>query len=1050
MIFEGQTIRRTSHVTERPEEGASRAVGLDWRAGALLGAALLASAAPGCSSSDPAEGGRELGPSPHAALHSSLRSAPRASQPAYDERSVIVRWKKATGVSALHARALRVSALAKAKASFLDKDGDGVYDRFRNVDRSGHLMKVDLAPGVSVPEALAALRADPNVAYAEPNHRYQLTAVPDDARFSELWGMHNTGQQGGVVDADIDAPEAWELSTGSRAVVVGVLDSGVDYLHPDLAANMWTNPNELAGNGVDDDGNGIVDDLHGADFFAGDGDPMDDGSHGTHCAGSIGAVGGNGLGVSGVNQQVSIMALRFGLDDDSAIAAIDYVLAQRAAGVNIRALSNSWGGGGESLALREAIEALAAADILFVAAAGNDGGANNDSHPFFPASYDLPNVISVAATTRFDTLAAFSNIGPVSVDLGAPGQSILSTQPGQRYRLASGTSMATPHVAGAAALALSLDGSLDSAELKALLLDTGDPIPALEGVTASGRRLNVGSMLEAIGRPGPRFQLGLGQPRAVVNQGASVLLPLSIDALEGFNGDVALSASAAAAFEGSLAITPAVIAAPGSATLEVTAAEGAAVGTYTLTVTAESGGASRTRTAILTVRPAGTAETSFSSTEPPQPIPPDGTKAVSVLHVEPGIDILSARLDVHLTHSATELQITLTSPAGTRVHLLGEREELIADRRGGGEARGQVATASSLYTFNIPFDLVGQQAQGDWVLQVADVWGEGEGTLDGWTLHLLGPLSAPTFRLGALGALEVQQGSTVTTAVDVFSINGFGGATALSALAPPELGTTFSFLPATVTAPGASAMTVEVGCAARLGLHSVPITGTHGATSRTSDLSLMMRPFRSQLFTYASVDTPLPIPDGDFEGAVSSLEVSDDTALHALTVHVDLTSFFVFDVALELIAPDGRVVPLWPSSPGPDLHETFTITELDGAQTLGTWSLRVADQFEGFPTTLDSWTLRFEGGATPSPPTAAFTAAASGLTAAFGDASTSIDCGGIREWAWRFGDGTTSSQRSPRHTYVASGTYRVSLTVTAATGLTATTTRTVAVRRPRP
>lgn len=1040
MIIEAQRIHRTSRVAERPDE-RSRAALCDRPrpAKGLLCAALLAATA-SCSSSPSSDEPAAPPTSEHG--RDGRAGAPR---PALDDRSVIVRWKKATGRSALATRALRTSALAKISGSFLDKDGDGVYDRFRHVDRTGHLMKVDLARDVTVDEALAALRANPDVAYAQPNYRYQLTEVPDDPRLGELWGLHNTGQQGGVVDADIDAPEAWSFTPGSRGVVIGVVDSGVDYTHPDLAANMWTNPGEIAGNGLDDDGNGFVDDVHGVDVFAGDGDPMDDDGHGTHCAGSIGAVGGNGVGVSGVNQQVSIMALRFGLDDDNAIAAIDYALAQRAAGVNLRVLSNSWGGDGESQALREAIAAAGAADILFVAGAGNGSGTNIDNQPFFPASYDLPNVVSVAATTRFDTLASFSNIGPMSVDLGAPGQAILSTQPGQRYRVASGTSMATPHVAGAAALALSLDGSLDNAELKALLLDTGDPLPALEGGTVSGRRLNAGAMLEALGRPGPRFRLGVSSARAVVNQGASASLQLSVDALEGFTGEVSLSVSVSPAFEGSLSLTPEVVAAPGVATLEVAATAAAAVGSYTLTVTAQRGGVSHARTVILTVRPLGTVETSFPSADTPLPIPTDGTPAASVLHVEPGIDLLSARLEVNLTHPDPDLQITLTSPEGTKLHLRGEQEELAAQSDG---ARGEPSPSSFRYTFGLPRELTGQQAQGDWVLRVADVWGDSGGTLDSWTLHLLGPLSAPTFRFGALDALTVRQGRSASTAFELFSINGFGGPIALS-VSSPDLATSFSFDPDAVIAPGSATLTVAPSCAAPLGTHTASVIGSHGEVSRSRELALTVLPFRSQLFAYPSADLPAPIPDDEPEGLTRSVEVAEDFPAHGLAVEVHITHPNLYFVLVELIAPDGQVISLHAYEQGRDLHRTFVLPELDGMSLQGTWSLRVTDTIIFETGTLDSWTLHVEGPAPPVAPTAAFTAAPSSLTVAFSDASTSVDCGGITGWAWDFGDGTTSSARHPSHDYAASGTYQVSLTVTAATGLTATTTRAVTVRRPQ-
>ena len=328
-------------------------------------------------------------------------------------------------------------------------------------------------------------------------------STPNDPRYGDLYGLHNIGQSGGTVDADIDAPEAWQVSTGSRNIIVGVVDTGIDYNHPDLAANMWVNPGEIAGNGIDDDGNGFVDDVHGYDFANDDGDPFDDEGHGTHVAGTIGGVGNNGLGVAGVSWEVSLMGLKF-LDANGsgstsdAIQAINYATMMRNQyAQNVRITNNSWGGGGSSNAMRQAIEAGSEADILFVAAAGNDG-MDNDSNPQYPASYTNDAVVSVAATNRNDSLAGFSNYGATSVDLAAPGVGIVSTVPDGGYASFSGTSMATPHVAGAAALALAVDPTLTVSQLRTGLLGTVDAVGGLSGKTVTGGRLNVGRLVESL------------------------------------------------------------------------------------------------------------------------------------------------------------------------------------------------------------------------------------------------------------------------------------------------------------------------------------------------------------------------------------------------------------------------------------------------------------------------------------------------------------------------------------------------------------------------
>ncbi|MEI6210152.1 MAG: LamG-like jellyroll fold domain-containing protein [bacterium] len=371
---------------------------------------------------------------------------------------------------------------------------------------------VQITDGTSASAKIAELMADSRVAYVEPNMSLQLfDTFPNDTRFGMQWGLHNTGTNGpgsGVADADIDAPTAWDVSVGKPTVIVAVIDTGIDYNHPDLKNNMWRNPGEIPGNGIDDDGNGYIDDVYGYDFGAGDADPMDDViGHGTHVAGIIGASGNDGTGVCGVNWNVKLMALKIadsagGLSLDAALAAIEYAWKNGA-----RVSNNSWGGYGYSQALYDAIKAAGDNNHLFCAAAANDSN-DNDSRPAYPASYDLDNIIAVAATDNRDALAYFSNYGATTVDLGAPGVEIMSTLPlggsemGSTYGYASGTSMATPFVAGAAGLVLSADDKLSCAALKAAILNNVDPDEALVGKTVTGGRLNIGNILPKTGGGG--------------------------------------------------------------------------------------------------------------------------------------------------------------------------------------------------------------------------------------------------------------------------------------------------------------------------------------------------------------------------------------------------------------------------------------------------------------------------------------------------------------------------------------------------------------------
>ena len=344
---------------------------------------------------------------------------------------------------------------------------------------------------------LQQLNDFPSVLYAEPDFIYHKNIQPNDESFKQLWGLDNQGQEGGTNDADIDAPEAWDTATRSSSIV-GIIDTGVDYSHEDLAANIWVNPSEIPDDGIDNDGNGYIDDIHGIDCVNNDSDPMDDESHGTHVAGTIGAVGNNGIGVTGVNWNAKIMALKFldasGFGDTiDAIECLAYAVKMRNEfGVDIRITNNSWGGGGFSQSMKDAIQASANSNMLFIAAAGN-AALNTDDDAHYPSNYDIDNIISIAATNRFDTLASFSNFGATTVDMSAPGEDILSTIPGNQYELFSGTSMAAPHVSGVAALLWSDKPFLTPLEIKYKLMDQGDHIEALEGITVSGRRLNVNS-----------------------------------------------------------------------------------------------------------------------------------------------------------------------------------------------------------------------------------------------------------------------------------------------------------------------------------------------------------------------------------------------------------------------------------------------------------------------------------------------------------------------------------------------------------------------------
>ncbi len=465
--------------------------------------------------------------------------------------------------------------------------------------------------GVSEKRATAVAKAladDPRVRYVEPNHVITTAVIPDDPSFGQLWGLNNTGQTGGTPDADIDAPEAWNVATGSSNVVVAVVDTGVDFGHPDLAAQQWVNPGENCGssdpeiscpertNGIDDDNDRFLDDWRGWDFVSGDNNPVDDHNHGTHVAGTIGAVGNNGTGITGVNWNVRIMALKFldasgSGDSFDAAAATTYAVDHGAAIAN-----NSWGGGPPEQVLEDAVDYADAHGMLFVAAAGNDG-ANNDASPFYPASYDSDGLVAVAATDANDNLASFSNYGAKSVDLAAPGAGILSTTRGGGYQSFSGTSMATPHVVGAAALVKAHFPAATAYGMKALLFSSVDPKSSLAGKVVTGGRLNVGNALSCSNAPrvwldAPRngFAAGLGDAVPVKVLATNCAVPAGVGNVSvTVNGSpVALSASSpdtglysgtfTPSAEGALTVTAAVTVGGSTATQT---ANGTAVRNYT-------------------------------------------------------------------------------------------------------------------------------------------------------------------------------------------------------------------------------------------------------------------------------------------------------------------------------------------------------------------------------------------------------------------------------------------------------------------------------------
>ena len=402
---------------------------------------------------------------------------------------------------------LNAGADAGLMGDFASEYGATVVEHFdvpESVFKSfgGELVRLQLPQGIELAEAIAAMKNDSRVVYAEGNEVIRLPETQDDGVSegpndldSKLWGLNNTGQDGGKAGADIHALDAWKVTTGDGSAngpLIAVIDTGIDYNHPDLKANIWVNPGEIAGDGIDNDGNGVVDDVNGYNAYANNGNPLDGHSHGTHCAGTIGAVGNNGMGVTGVMQNARIMAVKIFSDGGSTStdAIVRGLMYSAKMGADIT--SNSWGGGGRSQAI---YDAFASNPALHVIAAGNSN-YDNDKRDNFPSNYDLDNIVAVAATTRTDERASFSQWGATTVDVAAPGAQIWSTIPGGRYGNKSGTSMATPHVSGVAGLIASAYPNASNAEIKERLIKGSDPVPALAGISVSNGRVNAARSLE--------------------------------------------------------------------------------------------------------------------------------------------------------------------------------------------------------------------------------------------------------------------------------------------------------------------------------------------------------------------------------------------------------------------------------------------------------------------------------------------------------------------------------------------------------------------------
>ena len=838
----------------------------------------------------------------------------------YANDSIIVKFKENVK------RSERFMLVKSLGGAFKDKNDDGVDDRYRNIAK-GRIAQLALPKGADPAAMVERLKHNPNIEYAELNYLHFPSVVPNDPSYSSLWGMQIT-----------DAEQGWEMEMGSKDIVVGVIDTGFDYTHPDLAANIWTNPNEIAGNGVDDDGNGYIDDIHGISAINDNGNPQDTHYHGTHVAGTIGAVGNNGEGVVGVNWNTNMVGCSFlggsGGTTADAIQCIDYMVDLKNRGVNLRVLNNSWGGGAFSQSLKDAIISADNAGMLFVAAAGNDA-FDNDQIDSWPANYDVPNVMSIASTTSTDNMSSFSQWGATTVDMGAPGSNVLSTVPGG-YNTLSGTSMATPHVAGAAALILAADPSLSTAEVKNILMTSGDPIADLQGKTVSGKRLNVNTALTMAGAGGPGYYLLTTPMSRTVNQGSPTDYTINMNAVGGYTGTANFSATAPG-LNADISFSNSTVDANGSTVMTVQTSAATALGEYTITITAVDGEITETTDVNLLVYPAGTYTGTFENNNPVA-IPDNNSVGVdSVINVDMNLTITDLIVNLDISHTyISDLRVTLTSPLGQTVTL---------HDRTGGSADNLVASYSLEQ-----FDLT--EAFGDWTLNVSDNVGADVGTLNNWSMVVTGgadpgtnlpptiTVSSPTanslhlpgaainFNAEAIDSEDgnISQNLTWTSSID--GVIGTGGTFTRSDLTQ--------------------------------GSHQITLSATdsEGAVS-TKQFNLYIVTDGTTVSYEDTTRYPLP----DLQTVIAQIEVPLGVTIGEMSLFVDIQHSFANDMLIHLVSPNGTVVEIFDRKADGeyyrDLVKTFNPVEFNGENAAGTWELRIKDEWSNNSGNLNRWQLTF-------------------------------------------------------------------------------------------
>ena len=615
--------------------------------------------------------------------------------------------------------------------------------------------------GTTVDDAIAKISLNQSVVRVEADRLLDSKLLFNDPLFPQQWGLANSGANGAngadgaIAGADIHAEPALARFQGTGGTLVAIIDTGVDYTHPELASRMWVNPSEISGNGIDDDKNGFVDDVFGANFVNGTGNPMDDNGHGTHIAGIIAATANNEIGVTGVNPNARIMALKFldsqGFGDlTGAISALDYAVSKGA-----RISNNSWGGAGFSSTLSDAMDRARSKGHLVVAAAGNDS-LNIDSNPSYPASFIHDNIVVVASTSAQDQISWFSNFGKAGVDIGAPGEAIISTLPGGKYGFLSGTSMATPFVTGALSLLWDRRPDLSYQEIIKAVLGQSDISASLFGKTTTGGRLNLDRALAAVEAKAVDAVLPFVLSGDFAGNRSDQISQIRLEFSEPMEAaTLAPNISLTSPAGKLIPLTWAPVTGQSTKAFIGTMATQTALGTYALLVKAgvkdlngnaldqnHNGKAGETTDSY---RLATTLAASASWSNATKVAIRDLRTGTSVISVPTGVTVERIQVGINITHSdLSDLYITLKSPTG-KIFVLVNRDatgrnirDLIFEDSATTAFSDGVAPYSGTYRPAKAMGNLGKaSATGNWTLSVTDRVMVDQGTLNSWTLRFV-------------------------------------------------------------------------------------------------------------------------------------------------------------------------------------------------------------------------------------------------------------------------------------------------------------------------